>query len=286
MLVGGRAERASFIAVMGTQVTVSVPAPEARTVLAESLPLNVVYEDDEVLVVDKAAGMVVHPAPGNWSGTLVNALKGRGQALADGGGEARAGLVHRLDKETSGLIVIAKTDHAHRILSKAISERRVMRRYAALCWGHLAADDVSVDRPIARDPADRKRMAVAITGRSARTDFHRLARFTSTDLVRAHLHSGRTHQIRVHMASIGHPVVGDDTYGGGGARRMVQLPPKRQFLHAAWLRFQHPSTGVEVDCRSPLPVDLRDSLVAVSEMAELIAHSDPLDYLGFYRADG
>jgi 23S rRNA pseudouridine1911/1915/1917 synthase len=128
-------------------------------------------------------------------------------------------------------------------------------------------------------------MAVAITGRSARTDFHRLARFTSTDLVRAHLHSGRTHQIRVHMASIGHPVVGDDTYGGGGARRMVQLPPKRQFLHAAWLRFQHPSTGVQVDCRSPLPADLRDSLVAVSEMAELIAHSDPLDYLGFYRAD-
>jgi len=285
VLVGGRAERASFIPAAGAEVTVSVPPPEARPVLAESIPVSVCYEDDEILVVDKAAGMVVHPAPGNWSGTLVNALKGRGQALAVGGGEARAGLVHRLDKETSGLMVIAKTERAHRVLAKAIAERRVTRRYAALCWGHLTSDDVSVDRAIARDPADRKRMAVAISGRAARTDFHRLARFTSTDLVRAHLHSGRTHQIRVHLASIGHPVVGDDTYGGGGARRLVQLPPKRQFLHAAWLRFQHPVTGVEVDVRSPLPADLRGSLVAVSEMAELIAHPDPLDYLGFYRAD-
>jgi 23S rRNA pseudouridine1911/1915/1917 synthase len=143
-----------------------------------------------------------------------------------------------------------------------------------------------VDRAIARDPANRLRMAVKDSGRAARTDFHRLARFMSTDLLRAHLHSGRTHQIRVHLASIGHPVVGDDTYGGGGARRLVSLPPKRQFLHAAWLRFQHPVTGAEVDLRSPLPGDLRESLVTVSEMPELIAHADPLEYLGFYRVDG
>ncbi|HVZ49913.1 MAG TPA: RluA family pseudouridine synthase [Gemmatimonadaceae bacterium] len=286
VLVGGRRERSSFVPAVGVEVTVDVPAPEARPVLAEAIPIAVVYEDDDLLVVDKAAGMVVHPAPGNWTGTLVNALKGRGQALAEGGGEERAGLVHRLDKETSGLMLIAKTERAHRILARAIADRRVVRRYAALCWGHLAKDDVTVDRPIARDPNDRKRMAIVATGRSARTDFHRLARFTSVDLLRAHLHTGRTHQIRVHLASIGHPVVGDDTYGGGGARRLMALPPKRQFLHAAWLRFQHPVTGAEMDLRSPLPGDLRGSLGAASEMADLIAHPDPLEYLGFYRDDG
>jgi len=287
VLVSGRTEKASFLAPLGTEVIVSLPAAEAREVLPEDIAISVVFEDDEMLVVDKAAGMVVHPAPGNWTGTLVNALMGRGQALADGGGgDERAGLVHRLDKETSGLMIIAKTDRAHRILAKAISERRITRRYAALCWGHLTDDDISVDRAIARDPANRLRMTVTESGRAARTDFHRLARFMSTDLLRAHLHSGRTHQIRVHLTSIGHPVVGDDTYGGGGARRLVSLPPKRQFLHAAWLRFQHPVTGVEVDIRSPLPADLRESLVTVSEMPELIAHADPLEYLGFYRVDG
>lgn len=286
--VGGRVERASFNPTAGAEVAVEVPQAESREVLGESIPLNVLYEDEELLVVDKAAGMVVHPAPGNWTGTLVNALKGRGQALAPGGGEERAGLVHRLDKETSGLLIIAKTERAHRILSKAISERRVTRRYAGLLWGHLSADDVVVDKPVARDPSDRKRMAVAgagTAGRAARTDFHRLARFTSADLVRAQLHSGRTHQIRVHATSIGHPVVGDDTYGGGGARRLVGLPPKRQFLHAAWLRFRHPTSDAEMDVRSPLPKDLNDSLLTVSEMPELIVHSDPLEYLGFYRVD-
>jgi 23S rRNA pseudouridine1911/1915/1917 synthase len=285
VLAAGRAERASFKATAGTEITVHVPAPAGREVVAESLPISVVYEDEEILVVDKAAGMVVHPAPGNWTGTLVNALKGRGQALAAGGGEDRAGLVHRLDKETSGLMIIAKTDRAHRVLSKAIAERRVVRRYAALSWGHLEQDDVSVDKPIERDPSDRRRMKAGHSGRVAKTDFHRIARFTSVDLLRARLHSGRTHQIRVHLQSIGHPVVGDDTYGGGGARRLVGLPPKRQFLHAAWLQFRHPVTNAEVDLRSPLPRDLHDSLVTVSEMPDLIARPDPLEYLHFYRAD-
>jgi 23S rRNA pseudouridine1911/1915/1917 synthase len=287
--VNGRAERASFVPDVGATIEATVPAPESREVVAEQLPVSVVHEDADLLVVDKAAGMVVHPAPGNWTGTLVNALKGRGQGLASGGGPERAGLVHRLDKETSGLMVIARTDRAHRILARAIADRRVTRRYAALCWGHLASDDVTVDRPIARDPADRRRMKAGSpgdAGRAARTDFRRLARFTSADLLRAHLHTGRTHQIRVHLASLGHPVVGDDTYGGGGARRLVALPPRRQFLHAAWLRFQHPVTGVTMDLRSPLPPELRASLAAVSEMAELIAHPDPLEYLGFYRVDG
>jgi len=287
VLVSGRTEKASFLAPLGTEVIVSVPVSEARELLPEDIAISVVFEDEEMLVVDKAAGMVVHPAPGNWTGTLVNALMGRGQALADGGGgDERAGLVHRLDKETSGLMIVAKTDRAHRILAKAISEKRIIRRYAALSWGHLTDDFISVDKAIARDPANRLRMAVKEAGRAAKTDFYRIARFMSTDLLRAHLHSGRTHQIRVHLSSIGHPVVGDDTYGGGGARRLVALPPKRQFLHAAWLRFSHPVTGVEVDLRSPLPADLRESLMTVSEMPELIAHPDPLEYLGFYRVEG
>jgi 23S rRNA pseudouridine1911/1915/1917 synthase len=283
--VNGRHEKASYIAQPGEEVVVTVTPEASRTVEPENLPLNVVFEDEELLVVDKAAGMVVHPAPGNWTGTLVNALKGRGQALAETGEEDRAGLVHRLDKETSGLMIIAKTERAHRILAKAISDRRVVRRYAALSWGHLTADEITVDKPIARDPGDRRKMRVMEGGRAAKTDFVRLARFASVELLRAHLHTGRTHQIRVHLASIGHPVVGDDTYGGGGARRVVALPPKRQFLHAAWLRFQHPVTNAEVDLRSPLPADLRESLLTVSEMPELIAAPDPLQYLHFYRVD-
>ncbi len=262
-----------------------MPETPARTVEGENIPLTIMYEDEELLVVDKPAGMVVHPAPGNWTGTLVNALKGRGQSLAEGASEERAGLVHRLDKDTSGLIVVAKTDKTLRALGKAITERRVARRYATLSWGHIEKDMIGVDQPIARDPNDRKRMAVALAGRAARTDFYRLARFEQTDLLRAHLHSGRTHQIRVHLASIGHPVVGDDTYGGGGARRLMGLPPKRHFLHAAWLVFKHPVTGELLDFRSKLPEDLRQSLIAASEMADLIAHPDPLEYLGFYRVD-
>ena len=285
VLVNGQPEKASFRPERGSAITVDIPPPVAHPVIAEDIPLSIVHEDDDLLVVDKLAGMVVHPAPGNWTGTLVNALKGRGGALAEGGGEERAGLVHRLDKDTSGLLVVAKTERAHRLLSRALADRRVSRRYAALSWGHVEQDTLTVDRPIARDPNDRKKMAVVTSGRMSRTDFVRLARFESCDLLRAHLHSGRTHQIRIHLASIGHPVVGDDTYGGGGARRLVALPPRRHFLHAAWLVFKHPASGALMDFRSPLPDDLRRSLVAVSEMPELIAHPNPLEYLGFYRVE-
>jgi 23S rRNA pseudouridine1911/1915/1917 synthase len=286
VLVDGRAEKASWRLAPGMQVAVTIPVPPGRDVLPEAIPLRVVLEDDDLIVVDKPAGMVVHPAPGNWTGTLVNALLGRGQGLAPGGGPDRAGLVHRLDKETSGLLLVAKTDRAHRALSAALAARTITRRYAALAWGHLDADRVTVDRPLGRDPNDRTRVAIVPTGRSARTDFTRLARFDAVDLLRAHLHTGRTHQIRVHLAAIGHPVVGDDTYGGGGGRRLVGLPPKRHFLHAAWLIFPHPVTGTRVEVRSPLPEDLRHCLATVGEGAEWFAHPDPLDYLGFYGGDG
>lgn len=286
VLVNGAHERASFRPEAGAAIEVELPPAETRPVLAEQIPLAVVYEDTDVLVVDKPAGMVVHPAPGNWSGTLVNALKGRGGALAAGGGDDRAGIVHRLDKETSGLLLVAKTDRAHRVLGAALARREIARRYAVLAWGHLAGDEVSVDRPIARDPRDRKRMSVVPGGRPARTVFHRLARFDAADLLRAHLFTGRTHQIRVHLSAIGHPAVGDDTYGGGGGRRLVSLPPKRHFLHAAWLVFRHPVTGERIDLRSPLPADLRAALAAVAAHGLPANTLDPLEYFGFYRTDG
>ena len=286
VLVDGRHEKASYRAVASETVAVVIPPAPGREVLGEQLPLDIVYEDEHLVVVDKAAGMVVHPAPGHWSGTLVNALKGRGGDLSTEGGEDRAGIVHRLDKDTSGLLLAAKTDQAHRALSSAIASRRVVRRYAVLSWGHLDGDQVTVDKPVARDPRDRQRMAIVSSGRAATTDFARLARFDATELLRAHLHTGRTHQIRVHLASIGHPVVGDETYGGTGGRRMVTLPARRQCLHAAWLVFRHPVSGVPMDLRSRLPEDLKQSLSAAAGSPELFAHPDPLEYFGFYSVDG
>ena len=285
VLVDGRRERAAYRAVAGERVVVTIPPPPGREVLPENIPVSVAFEDDDVIVVDKPAGMVVHPAPGNWTGTLVNALKGRGGPLSAGSEEGREGIVHRLDKETSGLLLVAKSDRAHRVLGAALQARTITRRYAALIWGHLAEDRLTVERAIARDPRDRKRMAVVSTGRPARTDFTRLARFDSTDLLRAHLHTGRTHQIRVHLSSIGHPVVGDDTYGGGGGRRLIGLPPRRHFLHAAWLVFRHPATNEEIDLRSPLPPELRRALEGAAGEAAIPPDRDPLEYFGFYRID-
>jgi 23S rRNA pseudouridine1911/1915/1917 synthase len=311
--VDGRREKASYHPRAGERVAVVVPPPPGRDIEPESIPLRIVYEDEWLLVVDKPAGMVVHPAPGHWTGTLVNALLGRNagrDALpppsgASGGeepdpdgsrrmGPERAGIVHRLDKETSGLLLVARTDRVHRLLSDAIAQRRVQRRYAALAWGHLPEDRVTVDRPIGRDPRDRKRMAIVSSGRSARTDFVRLARFESTDLLRAKLYTGRTHQIRVHLASLGHPVVGDDAYGGSGERRRMALPPRRHFLHAAWLTLQHPVSGDVLDLRSPLPPDLRASIAAVASEGEPIrstigsgpqGEEDVLVDVGFFERD-
>jgi 23S rRNA pseudouridine1911/1915/1917 synthase len=285
VLVAGRREKASYRARAGERVMIEVPPVPGREVLGEDIPLNVVYEDDDVLVVDKPAGMVVHPAPGNWSGTLVNALKGRGASLSEATDEGREGIVHRLDKETSGLLLVAKTDRAHRRLGAALQAREIVRRYAVLSWGHLTEERITVEKPIARDPRDRKRMAVVSSGRPARTDLTRLARFDSADLLRAHLFTGRTHQIRVHLASIGHPVVGDDTYGGGGGRKLMGLPPRRHFLHAAWLIFRHPVTEEPIDLRSPLPEELHRAIVVAAGPDVPVADTNPLEFFGFYRVD-
>lgn len=282
VLVNGRREKASHRPVAGDTIVVEEPPDTAREIKGEPIPLEVVFEDDAMLVVDKPAGMVVHPAPGNWSGTLVNALVGRGGELSPGSAPDRAGIVHRLDKETSGLLMVAKTERSHRILSAAIAARRVKRRYAVMIWGHLDEDRLSVEKPLARDPRDRKRMAIVSSGRQAKTDFVRLARFGPGDLLRAHLHTGRTHQIRVHLSSVGHPVMGDDVYGGGGGRRIAGLAPKRHFLHAAWLQFVHPLTGAQMDIRSPLPDDLKASLRVIGDGEAVAQAEDPLAALGFY----
>jgi 23S rRNA pseudouridine1911/1915/1917 synthase len=285
VVVAGRREKASYRATEGEEIVVTVPTPPSREVLGEQIALDVRYEDDDLVVIDKPAGMVVHPAPGNWSGTLVNALKGRGEELSNTGDPTREGIVHRLDKETSGLLLVAKTDRAHRSLGAAMAQRRISRRYAAMCWGHLDQDQIIVDKPIARDPRDRKRMGVVAAGKDAKTAFVRVGRFDAGDLLRAHLFTGRTHQIRVHLASVGHPVMGDDTYGGGGGRRLVSLPPKRHFLHAAWLVFRHPVSGEEVDIRSPLPEDLRTGLIRAADGALPTDLADPLEFLGFFRTE-
>ncbi|MEO8577324.1 MAG: RluA family pseudouridine synthase [Gemmatimonadales bacterium] len=280
--VNGQREKASYKPVVGDAIVVDEPAVTTREISGEDIPLKVVFEDEYLLIVDKPAGMVVHPAPGNWTGTLVNALMGRSGELAPGATPDRAGIVHRLDKETSGLLLVAKTERSHRLLSAAIASRRVTRRYAVMIWGHLDSDTLSIEKPLDRDPRDRKRMAIVNTGRQAKTDFVRLARFAPGDLLRAHLHTGRTHQIRVHIASVGHPVMGDDTYGGGGGRRMVGLAPKRHFLHAAWLQLDHPITGAPMDIRSPLPDDLKASLRAIGEGEAVAQAEDPLAALGFH----
>ena len=293
--VDGKPARASRILTRGERVTVRFPEHEPpRTLQPASIPLTVVFEDEHLAVIDKPAGLVVHPAPGHWDDTLVNALVARGTTLS-GGAEGRPGIVHRLDRDTSGLMVVAKTELAHRRLGAAIAARRIRRSYAALAWGHLDASPTVIEAPVARHPQDRKRMAVLPGGRLARTDAFVVARFGVADLLRLELHSGRTHQIRVHLEHLGHPVIGDPVYGGGGSRR-ISGPPRRsaealeraiprQALHAAALAFRHPATAEPLEFRSDWPSDLRPALLALGG-EDLVARPDPLSYLLFFNRDG
>jgi 23S rRNA pseudouridine1911/1915/1917 synthase len=293
--VDGRTARASRLLARGERVTVRLPDHEPpRTLTPSHIPLTVVHEDDHIAVIDKPAGLVVHPAPGHWEGTLVNALVARGTTLS-GGAEGRPGIVHRLDRDTSGLMVVAKTDLAHRRLGAAIAARRVQRSYAALVWGHLDQSPTVIEAPIARHPADRKRMAVTPSGRPARTDAFVVGRFGVADLLRLELHTGRTHQIRVHLELIGHPIIGDPVYGGGGSRRIsgaarrsadaLQRATPRQALHAAALAFRHPSSGEPLEFRSEWPPDLRPTILALGA-EDLVDRPNPLGYLLFFNRDG
>jgi 23S rRNA pseudouridine1911/1915/1917 synthase len=294
VLVNGRPAKPSARLKAGDIVTLAIPAPAPVAITPEAIPLAVVYEDAEVLVIDKPAGLVVHPAPGHWDDTLVNALVARGTTLS-GGAEGRPGIVHRLDRDTSGLMVVAKTDLAHRRLGAAIAARRVKRTYAALAWGHLDASPTVIEAPVARHSQDRKRMAVTPAGRAARTDAFVVARFGVADLLRLELHTGRTHQIRVHLEHIGHPIVGDPVYGGGGSRRIsgparrtaeaLERATPRQALHAAALAFRHPASGEPLEFQSEWPADLRPALRAAGA-EDLVARPDPLGYLVFFNRDG
>ena len=293
--VNGAVARASRALAHGDDVIVRFPDHEPpRTLRPAAIELTIVYEDEHLAVIDKPAGLVVHPAPGHWDDTLVNALVARGTTLS-GGAEGRPGIVHRLDRDTSGLMVDAKTDLAHRRFGAALAARRVKRSYAALAWGHLDQSPLTIEAALARHPRDRKRMSVQPEGRAARTEAFVIARFEVADLLRLELHTGRTHQIRAHLEHIGHPIVGDPVYAGGGARRIsgaarplaeaLEQATPRQALHAASLAFRHPITGERLAFTSEWPDDLRRALV-VAAGQEIVAQSEPLRYLLFFNRDG
>jgi 23S rRNA pseudouridine1911/1915/1917 synthase len=263
--VGGRQAKANQAVKVGQQIAVEIPAPSDPVPQAEALPLPILYQDADLIVVDKPAGMVVHPAAGHASGTLVNALLHHVGDLSGIGGEKRPGIVHRLDRGTSGLMVVAKNDAAHEELSRQFREREVEKEYAALVWGEVMAGR-RIDAPIGRDPANRKRMSSAPArvrrSREAVTRIVRAEHFGRTlTLALVAIHTGRTHQIRVHLSAIGHPVVGDPLYGGvhrrvpGDLRAVTHL--ERPFLHAARLAFAHPADGRRMEFTSALPADLQ-----------------------------
>lgn len=251
VLVNGATQRPSYKVNVGDQIEVRVPAPEMPAdVRPDEILIPIVYEDDDLIVFDKPAGLVVHPAPGHEHGTLVNAFKWLRPESIDPG-SPRPGLVHRLDKDTSGLIVVAKTEQARLHLLKVWQEREVVKQYTALVIGGLPEDSAFVDAPIGRDPNNRKRMAVVPSGKHARSHLRTEKRYAGYSLLDVTIETGRTHQIRVHCAFVGHPVAGDALYGGA----VKDLDLQRQFLHARYLKFGLPG-GEPLELESPLPPDL------------------------------
>ena len=271
--VNGQKTRPAYLVQPGDEIAVELPEPEPSAARPEPLPLSIAYEDDDLLVVNKAAGMTVHPAPGATEGTLVNALLHHCRDLSGINGALRPGIVHRLDKETSGLLLVAKRDAAHRTLAASLQAHQIERRYAALVWGVLREESGRIEAPIGRHPKNRKKMAVIADGRAAATNFKVAERCPFTTFVKCQLETGRTHQIRVHLAHIGHPVFGDPVYGGRDQARGVRPEYrrqanwmlsliKRQALHAQKLRFAHPTTGEMMEFTAPLPEDFQAVLEA------------------------
>ncbi len=273
--VDGASSKAAHRLKNGERVEVVVPPPTPEEMTAETIPLTIVFEDAHVLVVDKPAGMVTHPGAGRSTGTLAAAALAHAPEIAGIGGPRRPGIVHRLDKGTSGLIVLAKSRHAYDSLTAQLQRRTMSRRYLCLAHGAIAQQDGMIDAPLARDPRSRVRMAVARagTGRRAVTRFRVLERFAGYTYLECRLETGRTHQIRVHLASLGHPLVGDATYGARRSRPPDTLPADLVedlggvALHAAGLSFLHPATGESVDLSSPLP----------NRITRLLSHLSPLD---------
>ena len=250
--VDGQQRKPKFRMTPGEVVSVEIPPPQIDEILPDAIPLAVVYEDADVIVVDKPAGMVVHPAPGHARGTLANALLAHAPGISVGG-SLRPGIVHRLDKDTSGLIVAAKTDRGRMALVSQWERRSVEKTYLALVCGLIEDEEVTIDAPVGRDPKNRQRMAVARSGRPAVTHFRVVERFADTTLLEVSIETGRTHQIRVHLAFIGHPIVGDRVYGRS---RLADPHLERQFLHASALGFQLPN-GEALRLKAPLPHDLQ-----------------------------
>ena len=254
----------------GQRLEIAVPDAVPSGISSQDLPLTVLYEDADVVVIDKPAGLVVHPAAGHPDQTLVNALLFHVKDLSGVGGEIRPGIVHRLDKDTSGVMIIAKHDDAHRKLSADWNTDRVRKEYIALVYGSPSSERGTVDAPIGRDPRDRKRMAVVASGRAAITDYELAERLRYVSLIRCRLRTGRTHQIRVHMKHLGHPIVGDPLYSGPQWRgipdkRVQKLLSSlgRQMLHAAKITFAHPATGTSMTFVAPLPGDFANVIDAL-----------------------
>ena len=256
-LVNGRPAKPSSKVRAGDSVSLSVPPPRPTGVVAQDIPVTVVYQDESVVVIDKPAGLAVHPGPGHPDMTLVNALLAMCPDIQGIGGEIRPGIVHRLDKDTSGLMMVAKTHQAHNDLSAQIKARQVTKGYLALVEGSLKSTEGKVDAPVGRHPRRRTRMAVVVGGKEARTNYKVRQELRGHSLVELYLETGRTHQIRVHMAHLGHPLVGDTTYGH--ASHLVD----RHFLHAFHLGFKHPITGEPLDFKIDLPPDLTPAIDAL-----------------------
>ena len=257
--IGGRVPKASEKVSEGAEVVVDVPPPEELTLEPQRIPLTIIYQDNDIIVVDKPAGLTVHPAPGHPSGTLVNALLAMCPDLQGIAGTLRPGIVHRLDKDTSGLLVVAKNDRAMRALQQQLAERRVHKTYLALVHGVPSPREGQIEAPIGRSPKNRKKMAVVENGRVATTRYKVREELRGYALLEVEPVTGRTHQIRVHLSAIGHPIVGDSVYG----RPSPVLD--RQFLHAWRLSFGMPLGGRQVEFESPLPADLRDALEVLRE---------------------
>jgi 23S rRNA pseudouridine1911/1915/1917 synthase len=279
VLVDGRAAKGSYKLRGSEKISVQITERPPIVAKAESIPLEVLYEDDDVIAINKPAGMTVHAGAGAISGTLVNALLGRGQALSQSGNPLRPGIVHRLDKETSGIILVAKNDAAHAKLGEAFRQRAIKKTYIALIHGIFKEKSGRIELPIGRDPIRRTRMAAQskwwhgaaiVNPRAARTDWRVLGTIDGTTLLEVQLHTGRTHQIRVHCAALKHPVVGDTLYGAPAKLTVwtTTLPSLgRNFLHAAKLGFTQPRTGASIELRAPLPVELREFLEELSAAA-------------------
>ncbi|GHO64540.1 putative RNA pseudouridine synthase YlyB [Ktedonobacter sp. SOSP1-52] len=261
VLVNDKASKPGYVLRLKDRVTAlrATPVSQMKQVTPQNLPLEVVFEDDDLLVVNKAAGMVVHPAPGNYEGTLVNALVAHYPELQQDESDMRPGIIHRLDKDTSGLLMVAKNTQSQAALIEQMKQHKIIKRYLALVEGNVELDQGSIDAPIGRDTRNRQMMAVTLTeGRDAVTHFRVLQRFRKHTLVLVQIVTGRTHQIRVHFQAIKHPVAGDQTYGSG--HRLPNVKLERQFLHAYQLELTHPRSGESLHIEAPLPADLQKVL--------------------------